>query len=187
MAAAAEIFTLGVSKVELAVIPTTAAPWTPVWKHAKSAIDASVTVSGTEVEVWGDEILQTTWITQQKASVSFKTSMWSGIIQELVTGNTADTTTDEVHYLVTNKDAIPPYLMVRITVPGKDATTGVAKDVVYTYFKGQVRNAGNGAGGALAKAGETTYEINLMPAYVDDTGVDLPAGIDYAFGKLVIG
>jgi hypothetical protein len=183
MAANKDFYWFGVKKLELALLPQSAGT-APTWVHVPSIEQAQLKASVSEVKVYGDDTQQYTFVHSPEMQLQVKLTKFSGKIAELLTGNTAFTASgNEGLYMMTNKDLNPPLLVGRVTLPAKDDATGQPKDLYLVFFKLSARPIWDNFGSERGKATELNWVFDALSSTKDERGDNLPAGIDYAFGK----
>jgi hypothetical protein len=183
VAATKTFYWFGISKLEIAAMPT--APATnPTWTVVPSIEQASLKASTSEVKVYGDDALQYTFVHSPEGQLSVKLTKFSGRVAEILTGNTAVSASgNESLYIMTNKDLNPPLLICRVTIPAKDDATGLPKNLVLVFFKVSARPIWDNFGSERGKATELNWVFDTLSSVADEKGNALPAGVDFAFGR----
>lgn len=183
MAATKAFYWFGVSKLEVAAMPTT--PGTePTWTQVPSIEQASLRANISEVKVYGDDALQYTYVHSPEMQLNVKLTKFSGSVAELITGNTAVTASGvESLYILTDKDLNAPYLICRVTIPAKDNATGAAKDLKLVFFKMSFRPIWDNFGSERGKATELNWVADIMSSTQDEKGNAIPGTIDFAHGR----
>ncbi|MEN9935094.1 MAG: hypothetical protein RLZZ387_1673 [Chloroflexota bacterium] len=183
MAASKTFYWFGISKLEVAAMPTSAGT-NPTWTQVPSVESAALRASASEVKVYGDNALQYTFVHSPEMQMNVKLTKFSGPVAELITGNTAvSSASKESMYVMTNKDLNPPLLIARVTVPAKDNTTGVSRDLSLIFFRCSFRPIWDNFGSERGKATELNWVVDILSSTKTETGDPIPGTIDYAFGR----
>ncbi len=183
MAATKDFYWFGVKKLEIAPRPSSPNS-TPTWTQVPSIEQASLAASASEVRVYGDDTLQYTFVHSPEMQLNVRLTKFSGRAAEMITGNTAITTSGvESLYIMTNKDLNPPQLIARVTIPAKDDATGQPKDLRLIFFKVQFRPIWDNFGSERGQATELNWVADVLSSTQDEKGDPLPAGIDFAMGR----
>jgi hypothetical protein len=180
--------TFGLSDVAIAV-PVAGPDGEPVWYDLPSVESAAFKLNVSEVEQYGDDRYQGTFYHSQKGAITVKFNKLSMAIFEMLSGNTVDSSVvgKESMYFGTNKELIPPQVLVRALVPYRNDITGAASSMTVYWFKCDVKTPwDNFPGGERAKIGENTLVFNTYSSTKDEQGNALSGGVDYAFGRFIL-
>lgn len=177
------VTTFGLRDVAIA-LPVVGPDGEPTWYDLPSVESAAFKLNVSEVEQYGDDTYQGTFYHSQKGAITVKHNKLSMAIFELLSGNTVTTATGTESMLFgTNKELIPPQVLVRAKVPFRNDNTGAAGEMLVYWFKADVKTPwDNFPGGERAKIGENTLVFNTYSSTKDEQGNAL-TGVDYAFGR----
>ena len=183
MGATKDFYWFGIKRLDIAAYPT-APNTTPTWVHVPSIEEATLRSEISEVKAYGDGSAQYTFYHSPNMSAAVKLTKFSGLVAEMLSGNTAATVSgNERLHIMTNHDMSPQQVMLRLTIPARDDDTGLPRDLTLIFFKVTARPIWDGFGGAREKATELNWTFDALASTQDERGNPLPAGIEFAFGR----
>lgn len=176
----------GLRDVAIAVIP--AAPdTTPVWIDIPSVEAAAFKLNVEEVEQYGDDRYQGTFYHSQKGTITVKGNKLSMRVFELLTGTSVTSSgATESMYFGTEKELIPPRVMVRAIVPLR-LEDGTPSEMTIYWFNADVKTSWDSIpGGERAKLAEVSLMFNSYASTKDERGNTIPVEVGSAFGRFII-
>jgi hypothetical protein len=173
----------GLRKLEVAAIPTAPAT-TPTWIPVPLIEQAEFKLDVKEQELWGDDVYQGTFYHSATGKITAKANRTSLRIFEMLSGvNGSSTGGTQKLYFGTDKELLPPRVLVRAEMRGRDGDTGAETiDRVY-WYQAEVKTVYANLGGARAKIQEVNLEFNTFSSIQDEQGNPIdPAVGGRAFG-----
>lgn len=168
-------------------LPVTTPGTEPTWVDVPSVESAAFKLNVSEVEQYGDDTYQGTFYHTQKGSITVKFNKLSMAVFELLSGNVVRTVSGrEEMYFGTEKELIPPIVLVRALVPYRDETTGQPGEQTVYWYRCTVKTPwDNIPGGERAKLGENTMMFDSQASRVNHRG-EAVVGVNYAFGHFAV-
>lgn len=173
----------GLRDVAIAVVPTN--PNTnPTWIDVPSVESAAFKLNVEEVEQYGDDKYQGTFYHSQKGTITVKGNKLSMRVFEMLSGTSVVTSgSKESLYFGTDKELLPPRVMVRGIVPVRyeDGTTG---EMTVYWFNCDCKTVYDSLpGGERAKLAEVNLMFNSYASDKDERGNAIPVEVGSAFGR----
>jgi hypothetical protein len=137
-----------------------------------------------EVEQWGDDVLQGTFYHSQKGTISAKATYATLAVIEQVSGNTVRSSgTVQIVDIGTAAELTPPRVSVKAQVANARLDTGASAVITVYFYNCSVKTAFEQVDMSLGKLQEMMLNMNTYISSTDENGS--PLGTP-AFGRLEI-
>lgn len=161
------------------------------WVDIPAVTSASFKGSVSEVEIYGDDVQQDTWLHSQKGQLSVKCSKSSMEVFEKLTGDSATSSAGssfERLQIMSDTQLTPPDVAVKCTIKARNHNSSTVRKVYAIFYKCRVRTVFEGTpDGAHGKAGEVSLTFDVLRSGKDENGtntaITLPTST-YAFGRI---
>lgn len=187
--AARRFTTKGVNHAAL-LVPASGGPGLPTEYDIKGIQKADFGFATTNMEVWGDDTLETVWVTGLKGDLKLFATHLDPAILQLLTGNAVTTTSPGVTaqvdtiYLGTENLYTAEPVMLKIKMTARDENE-VAREVTITFFSCLLDADFKPAGFDQKGVSLFEWDFSLKPASLDEGGVAITPVP--AIAKLVTG